>query len=246
MAREFSRVLGVSRSLLNRLGVPNASLESVYGGVVPTMSVGRDFFDRERPLWHAFGQAPITVGGSLISTDGFTTVSLTSEEVDLAIYSVDAHVTRLVDAQFSSFPGPNTTWIPRFMPQPNVRIGLLTPPASWVPFQFAGVIQLAGVKPRLTFDAGRAVLIGGYNVDKPPFAGSVRIQPGPWLFNLSVYGVAPSVHSLNAGNAGPVWRFDPPLILPAGMFLTVVNYEFHANLNFLEANFAYRELEGVR
>lgn len=100
---------------------------------------------------------------------------------------------------------------------------LFTPNAGYIPFLNGPLFWTAGLRPRIEFDTGRSAVITGGN---PAITG----LEGLYLF-------APRENNTWAGLN---WHyFDPPLILPATMFLTL---QCQAVSYAIITTFQYREI----
>lgn len=105
---------------------------------------------------------------------------------------------------------------------------VLTPPSSYVPFLNNGQEWSAGLRMRLAFDAGRSRLFTGSNPNLPPFWGLRLFGHSTW--NVPAATVQPEMS----------WhRFNPPMILPATMFLTVF---CSVKASHLTVSLLYREI----
>jgi hypothetical protein len=178
---------------------------SILDSVIPTVQVGRDFSDIERPQWGIYSYASRGGVGLYVS-------STITSAVDIAIEGLH--------------------WSSWYRSSGNVAqdqpLVVLNPPVSWIPFALNPVSWFPGIRPRIEFDPGRTVVITGDNANIPPYWG---LALNPNVFELSF---APAYFAANNWHV-----FNPPLILPATMFLTC---SIPSNLVDLEVSWRYREI----
>lgn len=103
-----------------------------------------------------------------------------------------------------------------------------TPDASYIPFLNATAYWIPWIRPRITFDTGNTIVVTGHN---------------PLVYGVAgLYGYSSGTNPTGSGYPFFVsHKFDPPLILPATMFLTVQTASV-ANAIDLYVNWRYREI----
>lgn len=184
MAREIAISRAFRKALQTRFrNTIYGDLKGLLDTILPVQILGTDYSDQERPAWCITGSQGALVGQ-------YSTASLTSA-VDVALESISW---RSLD------PGTGSAF---------AQLHILTPPDTWVPFLFNGVIWTAGVRPRTEFDSGQTVIVTGTNPAPPPYTGFI-LRPSRTLAG----GILMT---------GPTdYNFLPPLILPATLYLTFV------------------------
>jgi hypothetical protein len=122
---------------------------------------------------------------------------------------------------------------------------LLTPDTSWIPWEDGGAASFTpGIRPRIEFDPGETIAIVGYQDDDPPYWGAelwsnVDYEQANTVYWNTIGFFAVYEYNTYWYQKDPWHRFIPPLILPAGLFLTVVPE--NRNLN-LAVSWRYREI----
>jgi hypothetical protein len=170
-------------------------IQEILDTVLPVQVVGTDYSDVERPCW---GIATSRAG----IANRYSTSTITSA-VDIAIEGVGLEL-----------------FDPNYAVQGLNRGGpfyFLTPPSTWIPWANtpgAGpTTWYAGIRPRVEFDPGRTIVITGCQSTAPPFWGA-EIYGGisSWVTDPFLFAQAFPQQNWH--------HWDPPLILPATMFLT--------------------------
>ncbi|GAI64447.1 unnamed protein product [marine sediment metagenome] len=217
----MARSLGISKTFRQLLRSRYHS--QVYGDfrgildtIIPVQSVGTGFSDIERIAW---GIATF----QLLHINRYSTSSITSA-VDIAIEGIGYEAD-----QPPIFPYANRRPL-------NGPMVVLTPPGVWVPWANTpapgAIAWIPGVKPTLRFDNSQTIAITGNVTAPPPFWGLELMANSITYYDTAL--TAP-IHQ-----ASQSWHtFHPPMILPAGMFLTVCT---PINDSSLWISWRYREI----
>lgn len=219
MAREIPFARSFRQLLLKRYGASvYGHLKSVLETVVPVQQVGhQDFSDLERPCW---GIATYQA----LHTNRYSTSSITSS-ADIAIEGIGIEADQ-----------PPTGIQPGIRQPDYLPVLALTPPSTWVPWANTPapgpVAWFPGIRPQIDFDPGRTVAITGNVIAAPPFWGLEMICNSSQHYN--------STFSIPRYFPNQTWyAFNPPLILPTPLFLTVTSSHDDCNLS---VSWRYREI----
>lgn len=209
MARELPFGRAFLQVLRTRFGTDvYGHIQSILNAVVPVQILGhQDFSDEERPRWGISSYA------QHLANPRYTTSSITAA-VDIAIEEIVFEM----------------RWTVGLIGNPvgNHPVILLTPPATWIPFDQGATAWLPGIKPDVRFGNSRTIVITGRNALPPPFYGAFYYQ------NLERKGgVAEEYATLTRVT------FNPPFILPTPLYLTVSTVQTDIDL---WVSWSYREI----
>jgi len=207
--------------MVGRLGVSRGGVQfgEIAGNIVATKSIGpTEWDDFSQPLWGVTADTSL----SFFPIGAFYSCSIVSD-FDLALSRI--HV----------FPFKRVTGVPS-----NTNITLGVPLQSYNLFEFPGFSFRAGLRPSVKrFDAfNTLVATSGVSVSNSASAEMVICNPAIDNDTFITIGSFPIVQSRRQITGCEI-LFDPPMILPGGLFLTV---QPGFDDTEIRTTFVYREL----